>query len=275
MLHGVFLVCLSLLCLKTWSQSISHYKISEYEYLDTIYSDSNVIDKILFYNEADTVFYMAKYKEGKLYEERNVNRLGEVVDSTHCFTYFENGNVSSEYKWRNLPGRGIGSVYGSRNFSNYESGELKSLTIEYGDTLESINFYKNGTISSIVKTDMINLLDYSKYVYNEEGFIEESVFSSFFNYNGLDLVHSLVVRYYLNGQVAEEYRKLGLNVYYDQYISYYANGKIKEKGAFYVNDDLDSAKDHNWQYFDENGKLLYEEIWDKGVLLSTTKPDTE
>jgi protein TonB len=60
-----------------------------------------------------------------------------------------------------------------------------------------------------------------------------------------------------------------LTVLEGNYYDYDRNGRIKISGSY-----TNNLKDHDWFYYNDTGKVILEEAYDAGVLVSTINPDT-
>ncbi|MCK9612690.1 MAG: hypothetical protein PHR81_01690 [Bacteroidales bacterium] len=169
------------------------------------------------------------YNSGKIKHKGYYDR-GQIASVFN--NYFENGNIERAFQAKS-ESRGLITVF-------YSNGHVKSKG-EYvnGKTLKWEDFYVDGTLE-----------------YSEK-------FNKNANYH-------LYTRFYFpdgNPQILFEIIDARNRIY--SYKSYYVNGNIEEQGFKIQNKSSgDYVQDGKWQYYSEDGRLILEEDYIKGMLNS-------
>jgi antitoxin component YwqK of YwqJK toxin-antitoxin module len=153
------------------------------------------------------------------------------------------------------------------SFTNYYPGgrmerSFKAVNDVKGNLLV---YYENGNLKSqveYVKGGTRRWTDY--YSSGNKEFEEE------FN-KGLD--YYLYMRfYYESGQPKILFELTDLKQKTYSYREYYENGRVKEEGQKFFNPSLnDYPMAGTWKYYDEQGKLIMEEDYERGQLVSDRK----
>lgn len=212
--------------------------ISSIGLIDSAYG-INKYERLNFFLGGDSVRYDKKGYSVQgwwedYYENGNVLHKGYYVDGQlrNYKNFYINGHLERSYRQTNI-GKSEMEIY-------YDTDTLKSMVWYVGENAQKwIDFFPNGKIFFIE--------EYDKRV---EKLIQRKVF----NETGMP---QLLI------QISDEKKQL----YIQQ--EYYENGKLKEGGKIIMSDLYgDFQKEGKWNYYDENGKWIREEIYNKGQMIS-------
>lgn len=201
---------------------------------------------------------------------------------TELKTFFDNRNLETHFQWENGKRNGISKKFyknGQKMFDGemkdgksigihamyYESGNLESIS---NDTERwTIAFYETGKTKSS-----------SQYI------LDSSICSGGAGYH--------ITEWQENGQLyrkatyncgCQQYKFFhndsiiaveGINctsfgfMFSGNYIERYKNGKLKIEGTY--NENKPGVKNGTWKYYDENGKLILEELYENDLLKKAT-----
>lgn len=170
-----------------------------------------------------------------LYESEERLHKGYYIDGQlkTYKNYYPNGALERHYKV-------LDNVRSSMK-KYYSSGQLKSDVVYYEDTpQEWTDYYPNGNVD----------------------YIEE--YDKHFKY------HVIRASYKEDGTPISKFERVHKRKELFESHEYYENGQLKVKGEYmYSENQFDVIKHGDWEYYDENGKLIKTEKWSTGQLKKT------
>ncbi len=222
-----------------FSQIQKGIKVSTDGLIDSIYGIKKY-ERLNFSLGGDSVRYDKKGYSVQgwwedYYENGNVLHKGYYVDGQlkNYKNFYINGHLERSYRQTNI-GKSEMTIY-------YDTDTLKSKVFYVGESAQKwIDFFPNGKLSFIEEFDKK---------------AEKLIQRKFFNEMGIP--QSLI-------EVIDERKQI-----YAQK-EYHENGRLKEEGKIFMSGmSGDFQKEELWKYYDEKGKLIREEIYNNGELIST------
>lgn len=247
---------------------------------------------MIIFISVNAINAQSEIKNDTLYdnnEKRTVKGYGKIKDGKRIGTWHFNGNQEDEHT--KLTYLGDSSLYYQLYFDN----KIRNITyLKSKDSIivkEGINaYFTNGNLEMLFFY-MNDKLNGDAYVYYPSLSIKKKRF--YVN----DTLQGTATDYYENG-IVESIGNIVDGAKSGIWVSYYSDGIIKSEGKYTVinTDEVNEeglnkilqvffdnwitlnsleVKDGKWKYFSENGKLLKEEFWEKGILKETKEYDEE
>ena len=254
-------------------------KAKLYEYW--IYDTANVTCFYATYAEIpDTIAYLKDKTNGNhviiywdkekkhIYQELGPGKINKRI------TYYRNGQLDEETDYTDSAGNRLPHDYFEWK-AFYPDGKKKGEQLFEGAKRSTIYYYQNGQIKkkdvSVLGLDLKRPFDYV-YVYSENFCEDGSLkWKDSVNVSGV----RTTVSYHCNHNKKIQYTHNDANNF-GKYQEWYENGQLKMDGQYnetVSNDSLTyfgaSKEQGTWKYYNEEGKLVKEEIYSNGKIIAT------
>jgi antitoxin component YwqK of YwqJK toxin-antitoxin module len=233
------------------------------ERIDTIRFDSTNTIKFIEYIAKDKVLKRLFYSKDNIIKDAET--YDDIGRSIWVISWYPNGKIERIF-YDNYQ---IG-------FTWYEDGILNSESKNVNDTIVETYYYESSKVRKIIKTlPAYDSTDYRYLVtYCENGFKTSEEFS------GKEYTYK---SYYCSGKKRTECQKGPHGHFIGKYYKWDENGILILKGQFApdenhthyttIQDQSFGQKEGKWRYYDDNGKLIKTEVYEKGKLLYTKNAD--
>ena len=275
MLKYTFLVLSIVICNLSYSQIVESVEKLSFESIHSLFLNAeNHSDTV--YSGIDTIF--SKINS----EEIMVCIKYENSMKVKTTGYYNNGTKYREIFYTNQKLHGLSSRW-------YKNGQLEYIIFfENGSIiLPEYYWYENGVLEEISYTDPKNInIYFSKKWYEngtlmeenesidttELGYIIKNYYESgkLLSFTIANMGIQLHRSYYENGNIAWEGNILNLTFsQVGKWQEWYESKQLKRE--YYFNDSIPNLREGIWKWWDNNGKLLKEEIYENGELVKTNR----
>jgi len=253
----VYLVYTLLVCtlcnaqIDTLNESYNSVDTTQYSNIDTLFYHDNIIEKLFFYKGDNKLKEVRYHSNGNLSLIMYLDNVGRTHGKFE--SWYENGQISIESVY-------IHDTIDGKGHSWNSDGSLNSISdCKMGDC-ETKYLYPSGKVKKIQKHYLSAI--YEIMTFCENGRLTQRVYPGKTNMP--------YYFYHCDGQMLVKGTVNADGTHIGNFEHYYPNGNYREKGAYANREGLIVPKIGKWTYYNEDGKLVREEIYDdEGTLIKT------